>query len=597
MRARTMLLLGFGFLLTGFLIGVLSSKPEETKSPPHSATEVQVASTPVAPAPAIVEAEEEDRPQRTGPPTTQSKGPADTFLLAELGTVMDEPGFPPAGCEGWIMTAQIRNRETDEISHAQAACDENGIARFEFHGKTHVNWVRCIPPPDESWSIGFQEDHRDLSPGSTYETLLCLQSGHKAKGLVVDTLGQPVPDAVVHVFQDSREPRPEAWSPGFLTQRTNAQGEYRFDRMPPGFWVFAVEPGTWEMVQPTLGAQRKGAGAVGIHEATVVADAGTMHVVEVSSMEIRVLGSDGHSTIAMDLSMRPLAFDDGFLVPSGSPKNSTNPDRAPLRYKKPQINVQTDENGRAEMLLPKGRWQARVQSLPGSLAHEPELLLGEFHTNQKSVTFHLPSLFAPFRGVLLKTNGEPLQGHEVRLQNKVDGRIKSYWTLTTDQKGRFHHGLVSRMGSYSIWIPSGEDTLLNNWVVPPDWPGRELEFLVPAQEDLHVQFRDLDGNPHNHHFGIPRLISWDSSPNGMPDPNEAWWQFAKKRKYGTGRDGNLTLFDLQPGTYTIGLFSVHPVQESSKDGVPGFLTELSEIARFQVQTGLTEQEVRFSSTE
>lgn len=522
-----------------------------------------------------------------------------TILI--LARIADEEGdwdVPPEGCEGWPVQLRLWDRESDTAEILESQVGDDGIARFALPAPAHVDWIRCTPTTPVGPQFGVDEPRKDLDPGDVYETILYMRPGYVAEGSVVDELGHPVPGMEVHAYADHLKWKPTPWQPGILTTMTDDQGRYRFESIPTGYWRFGIRPGDWQMLVPRHGSQKAGLGAIGVRGDGTIAEAGVIQVIRGTSVRLRVSGHDGQAVPGLSLDLRAIDFDCDHIDPTSTPKKKGAESEGRIRYPYAYHLVDLDEQGEATVNLPAARWKVLLhKGVAGWSRIEPRRELGSFHTSEEVIEFRLSRELRTMRGILLVDGVDPAPGRRVWLMAGWDENLRTSFGTTTDAEGRFRFPALAPEGFFAVRTVSTDTTLANQWEVPEDWPEQELILDVPSQEPLHLRILDVDGEPHGRFIGIPKLISWDSAPDGNVDPADSWWSFAKQRKYGLDSKGEMTLYDLRPGEYTLGLFYPHALGDGDPNDPDKPLVEWAEITRFKVKTGESVTEIRLSLAE
>lgn len=512
----------------------------------------------------------------------------DILVRAELTLVDGEQGHPPKGCQGWKVVAQTWLSETGEVARFEAISDAKGIAEFHFPDFIHVDWVTCLPPQGSGHALSFYEGHDDLGPDDDYLALLHVTPSKGTFGHVQDHQGLPVGGAIVHVYDEGWTYGLGDWTPGFLSTTTDGGGRFAFEQMPPGNWVFAVEPEEWLMMDPVLGRQQEGAGVASIGPDTTEAiDVGILKVVPMVSIDLQMMGSNGSSAVGAGLYLEPTALDDWF-VRDIVDANMSKQEKAELMFSSDSRDVldelpysfhfTSDSSGKVTLRLLRGRYTMHVDALPGMFAGDENLPM-EFHTDQGDLIYRFHAPLGELSGKVLGSDGSPISTASVELRWRAGKEEWDSLDRDCDATGSFLFQSVRMGGEFHVRVWSGHD----QWL-PIDRPlsGAEfdgdLELTLEPAERILIRF-GMDVLPKR--TAHVRILDFTPREGERFDPDATWWRNCQKNSYHLNRSNRANLSRLQPGTYSIALYhsSPNPPSEVGQESV------VSEIGRWTLDTG------------
>lgn len=535
--------------------------------------------------------------------------------LRVLLRIMDDNGEEriPPDCAGWVVRAQSWLEATGEVFPHEARADARGVAEFSFAGFVHVDWVGCAPPAASGLGFSQISEHHDFDAGSDEEWTLPLLPGGAARGRVEQIDGRPAPGALVHAFDPGWDGDADDWTPGFLSARAGADGEFRFDGLGAGTWTFAVEPGEWMQIEPPLGSASEGQGWAEVAPGAL-ADAGVLRVHAASALELRVVDADGIGMQGIYFGVMALRIESEQLHDAGwdgeeeaesdptaewtarflageDPESWLEADAEPsddedsrLEWPYDGAARTTRADGRCSWHLPPGRYRVECWSpVPGA----PQGTFEPFETTVPGppITLRTPLATVDWSGRLVDEHGAPAEGASLTLSWTEDGSEAS-WEAESDAAGVFHFAGVPALRDCELRaMRSGLVSCA--WRVsltePPDLP-----FCLPGAAPLTVRFLDGDGKPIPLDFATPHLTPLRVTPPPIAPGARAGTVLLTRVSTVAGE---LRAYDCQQGEYEFRLthprFSFSP----SPKLLGGFATDTimategEEIGRWRVMTG------------
>lgn len=553
MHARHWLALGVG-ALGGLLLWVAlagdkparasASGPERSAQPVGDASSLELAVGPavlpsVAPTRADARAPEPDSGARQALEATSSP----VVVRVRLALASGEP----ASFAGWRVEAQSWIEKTNETFPHETEASAGGVAEFRFPGFVHVDWLRCVPPPESGLALAFAEHHANLDPGETLEETLELEPGGVLATRVLALDGQPVAGARVHAFSDDYGWTTD-WQPGLAWATSGADGRLELPPLPPGKWSLAVEPAAWVQIEPAPGDER------GLHtvEAGQRLECEDLRVVPRHALQLHLLDAAGRGVPEAEVSFRPLDLGAAglrsrlpepleiFLGRALAPEA----EGAPRIWPHDEMVRTTDENGDAALFGIAGTWELSiVQNLVRS---GPSARLSRvLELPSPDLTLRLPAALARFSSRVVDDRG-PVEGAKVLLRSLEDGGARAVETRS------------ARDGTFELrGVPPGVPCSLGIWEVdhlPAQWtiaiasdqeaPDRVLRRGVW----MNLLFVDTSG------AALPgRTITTLSLHPEEPQPAEELAVGARPRSGSTNRLGRVRLGPFPPGTVELGL--------------------------------------------
>ena len=517
----------------------------------------------------------------------------DILVRAELTMIDGEQGHPPKDCEGWTVSAQTWISETGEIARFEAVSDKKGIAEFHFPDFIHVDWLLCVPPEGSGFAVSFYEGHDDLGPDDDYHVLLPMVPAKGAYGHVQDQEGRPVAGAVVHAFDEGWTYGLNDWTPGYLTTETDGNGRFAFEQLPPGTWVFAVEPEQWLMMHPVLERQREGSGEAVIRaDATEDAYVGILQVVPMVAVELTMLGSNGVPAVGASLYLEPKTLDDWF-VKDLVDANMSEEEKVEAMFSSDSRNLSddlpysfyflSDREGKVRLRLLRGRYDMMVSTLPGMMEGDENPPM-EFHTDQGNLVYRFQAPLSELGGTVLSRDGAPIRGASIGLQWRTGEDSWDDLDRDSHASGRFLFQSVRIGGEFRVSIWPGTD----RWL-PLDRPlsradfGGDLELVLDPAEKLLIAF-EME-RPSNS-LTFVKVLDFQPRDGERFDPDAQWWHNVMHRHSNLSRNDRVNISWLQPGTYVVALYHARLDSESGMEPHP------TEIGRWTLETGEDWQEVK-----
>lgn len=556
-------------------------------------------------------------PDDPGSAESAAAGVGPPVHLRVLLRVTDEDGEEriPANCAGWVVRAQSWIEETHEVFPHEARADARGVAEFTFPGFVHVDWVGCAPPLASGLGFSQVSGHDDFDAGSEEEWTLLLAAGGGARGRIEQLDGRPAAGAVVHAFDTGWPGTADTWYPGFLQTRASDGGVFEFAALGEGDWCFAVEPGIWMQVQPTIGDYGEGAGFVSLVPGETV-DAGVLRVTRADELRIRVSDAEGDGVAGVEFALiaerfavpglqtagwaveeeyeepdwldRFLAGEDpeNWLSPSQPAASAVGAEAGP-EWPYDGYSQTTGADGECAFRVPPGRYRVECWSaLPGIPPERLEELAAD--VPGPPIEIRLPLNCHDWSGQVVDGSGVPVDAPELSLQWDEGGA----WYADGDATGRFEfHDVPDLRDCWLVGEAAGY--VATRWRVslaePPAAP-----FCLPAGENLWVEFRDPDGEPAELEGAFV-----DLRPLRVATPAAAPGTIAGEpdvHGFGTGLYGSrVYAAGLPAGEYelTLALRQFHPVSPNTTflSGVMELssFAESVELGRWQVTTGAGKQ--------
>ncbi len=386
--------------------------------------------------------------------------PAPVSVRVQLALASEAPG----SFDGWLVEAQSWLEHTDETFLHEARASAKGVAEFSFPGFVHIDWLRCVPPPESGLALAFAEHHADLDPGDSLEETLELDLGGVLGARVVDTDGRPVAEARVHAYSEGVGYDLTSWQPGLVAATTGADGRVEFPPLPPGDWCLGVEPERWLQIEPDLNS-----GACSEVQARVRAEDRDIEVVPLHRFRLSVRDALGRPVEAAEVQLAPLELRalatrtpeplEFFLGHARPPEEGA----APRVWPYDTLVWTTDAQGEAELFGIEGRWELGVvPQLGRGQGQTGELIRSVLELPCPDQTVRLPAAVQGFHARVQDAAGRPIEGVEAALVRTANGVSVS---TTSARDGSFElrglqPGVECRLelshrdylpGAWSVW--------------------------------------------------------------------------------------------------------------------------------------------------
>lgn len=550
MHARSWLALACaaGGLLIWWLAAREGGKPRAVAHAAPPAAEVArepvgLADAPVleAPAPTPLTVEGPDAPaSRPEPRQPLETTPAPVTVRVRLALASGEPG----SFDGWLVEAQSWRVDTDETFPHEARANAAGLALFTFPGFVHIDWLRCVPPPESGLALAFSEHHVDLDPGEALEETLELERGGVLGTRVVDLDGQPVAGARVHAYSEGMGYDLTSWQPGIVSATTGADGRVELSPLPPGEWCLGVEPDRWLQIEPDLDN-----GLCFEVERGVRAEDLDIEVVALHRFRLSVLDAQGRPVEGAEVQFTPRELRAPGLSTRSPAALELFLGRAPLPEEGGAPRVwpydtlvwSTDARGEAELFGPEGSWELRVVPLLGrDEGASDEVLRRGLALPCPDQTVRLPAALLDFHARVQDVGGRPIEGVEIELERAASGGSAS---ARSARDGSFElrglqPGVECRLVlTHSSYVP-------NAWSLWTTMAPEPPVFELRRAKAVRVRLTDPAGNP------VPgRPVSISSLlPDEPPAPAESAWSENNRRgTRTTDGAGRIQYTQLPPG--------------------------------------------------
>lgn len=458
---------------------------------------------------------------------------------------------------GWKVEAQSWIEATGAVFPHERAADAAGRAEFRFPGFVHIDWLRCVPPPETGLALAYAEHHVDLDPGESLSETLTLAPGGVLVARVVDLAGNPVAGARVHAFADGGwELAP--WQPGMAQAASGADGTVELPPLPEGTWALAVEPTDWLQVEPGSGDRR------GRKELARGArlEMPELVVAPLAEARVRVLDAAGRPVVAAAVETAPLEL----AQPGLAAREREEPDALSVflgraeaqvdgsegrRWPHGELYWTTDERGEARVLGVAGRWSVLVHAPLGTGARtdedEDESLRAELVLPGPALTVRVPGALAELRGRVVDEDGRALARVSVSLVRGDDD----------DWSGEAESG---EDGTFLLrGLPRGREYLLTLWerahlpVRASVWVAGDVDagtLELRRAHTLRVRVVDTAGAP----VAGKSLAIVARRPRAPLRPDEeAWFARNQRGSRSTDQEGRAEFGQLAAGEVELAL--------------------------------------------
>ena len=477
----------------------------------------------------------------------------------------------PHPLKGTEIHLQAWDEEADVTRHHAQPVGEDGISRFHFPGAVHVDWIRADFAPAFRHLSAFSDPHVDISEGSLFRIALEPVVGGRVRGRVADLDGAGLAGVEVRAYGDNdfvtkAGDRLGAWYPAHYAVTTDSGGGFEFSSLPPGTFLFAVAPGDWLQVEPSLLEYTDG--CLREVEPNGLAEAGTLKVVPRETVRVRVTDQEGRPSAATQVVVEVVSFSSPRLISReewetrfGSGKHVAEIER--LRHKGSSfvawpyelLELETDAQGQCSFVGVPGTWRVMVQPWYES---DEGLHVREVVLPQKELVVRLPHEFEVVRGeVVDSTTGAGIENAQVRLYlSEGSYRVKS------DARGGFIFPGAPVSQAYTLRL-SHEDYFPVGVELPADRT-QSRQSMQPARE-IMVQL--VDGADGHLRTGLVQLLRRVGPLAGQgDDPAAAAWSGGLPvpfRATQLSRAGKADFRHLYPGRYELALSL--PIRTGRKD--------------------------------
>lgn len=509
------------------------------------------------------------------------------LVRAEIRIEEDIEGSAPENVKGWTVVIQTWDQLSGTTPRFESISNAQGIAKFEFPGDVHIDWVSCLPPQGSGYGLSFLEQHTDLIEGDAYLAVLPLSPARLAYGRVVDQNQQPIEGAIVHAYEGNWTYGLNEWVAGFMTATTSTNGRFEFAQLYEGEnWAFAVEPEEWLMVHPAHGEQREFLGSVDFEEHIGNAvDIGELQCVPLNTVEVDLVDSTGLPISYGMLKVEPMTYDARYLRPTSHDQEALQLEGRALGAD--LINVgdyreefTADEMGRVKLKLVPGLWKMWMESLPGMSREASQTPEMEFHTNEAEVQYQLPVRLQKISGQVFAP-GDFSPYAEVRFTWSGRRNVEEM-EMETAAYGKFEFMGVIPAGGYEVRVwPESTALLPDEWHFSAADLQSPLHLTLKSGATLSLRFTQMREEPASAAFGVLRLESWTPESEGSVDLEAYWWKMRKGRRVNIVPDRTVTLGGLAAGTYEVSLSLPEPNYRAKSGSKPN----MYERQRWTIQTG------------
>jgi hypothetical protein len=522
------------------------------------ATELRAAEGPVVDGASVLPATRAvDSPSafESAPRRALDAAPAPVVVRVQLALASGEPGV----FAGWSVEAQSWIEATNETFPHATTANAAGTAEFRFPGFVHVDWVRCVPPPESGLALAFSDPHADLDPGERWEETLALEPGGTALGRVVDEDGGPVPGVRVHAYASHSWELFE-WTPGIAWAVTGADGRFELPPLPPETWGLGVEPDAWLQIDPEPGATRSSREV----EVGQRVDGEDLRVVPIERFRVRLLDGADAAVPGAELTLAPLELAAGltprhptkleiFLGRAAAPESP----EAPLVWPFGELEWTTDERGEAELVALAGRWELEVAPPLAVQGSASAPFRTELQVPCPDPALRVPTALAELRARVVDPEGRPIGNVYLELSRP---------------KGRSLESRTARDGTFVLrGVPPGSDyrlRLSHQEYRAAQWPlalvaSTEFpDFVLRRAGRVRLLLVDPGGVPLAEHTLAVRSVR----PAEPPSAPEAAWAHGPELPSGaTDEEGRIEFAPFPPGEVEVALLLPF-VAGASSDG-------------------------------
>lgn len=521
---------------------------------------------------------------------------ADGTVMIEV--LLDLPGGDrlarPHPLKGTEVHLQAWNEETDATKPYSQTAGEDGIARFHFPGAVHVDWFRADFAPAFRHMCAFAEPHVDISEGSLFRIALESFVGGRARGRVANLDGAGLAGVEVRAYADddfvtAAGNRLGAWYPAHYAATTDAGGSFDFPSLPPGTFFFAVAPGDWLQVQPSL-FETGDDGCSREVESKGLAEVGTLKVAPRETVRVRVTDQEGRPSAATQVVVEVVSFSSPGLISReewearfGSGKHEAEIGR--LRHKGSSfvawpyelVELETDAQGQCSFSGVPGTWRVMVEPWYES---EEGLHVREFVLPRRELLVRLPHEFEVVHGeVVDSTTAAGIENAQVGLYLPTGS-----YRVRSDARGGFIFPGAPVTQAYTLRL-SHQDYFPESVELAADRT-QSRQSMHPASE-ISVQL--VDGADDRLRSGVVQLLRRVGPlPGQSDDPAADAWAAGHSipfRATQLSRVGKADFRHLFPGRYELAL--ILPIRTGRRDF---WGQEISEIGVWQTWTLETSEE-------
>jgi len=571
------ILCGVAWLL---ISNVMDSANEEA---PPSVVEETVLEEPVASVEREVERSEFeglDEGQRAWAETVSASM---AEVQVEVTTLKGEAGHPPKDCQGWKVVVRYRQKLGGPMVSREGSLNRNGRVEIRFIGMVMVDRITCIPPQGSGYGFALEQTGVELLPRKTHSALLHVTPAQSATGKVVNHHGEAVANASIHVFPRKQNRGLRDWSRGILTTSTDANGQFRFDRIPNGAWAFAVQPTEWLMYSPGLEEQSEGHGLLYFYgEEDDATDVGVLGVVPMSVVQLKVTGSNDVPAAGVLVGASSVKMDDP-NVKASEEDDFSSLDDILLPYD--HYFFQTDENGEAALRLADGMWDLRIMNFPGIHTLDFETLTQGFTSHEGSLHYQIPAPMTRVAGSYVSPDGEPIP--HARFSITAD---HAKWSSSvTGLDGRFSFPSILLAEAYQLSVqPESTAWLPESWTLAAQSAQENFRAVATPSAGLLFKVRDLEGHPLQR-SGLSLRLMQLQQENAWPEHTASDpWRRTHGMQRGVDSSGVQEIRGLKSGEYLLVLF----YRSERLDPITGVRPEAEEVRRWTLKTGDTVHELR-----
>ena len=490
----------------------------------------------------------------------------EVLIQQEVDEETGEPSSSPGNFAWLDVHLQSWNEATDETHDHLATTDEYGIARFEFPGACHIDWIRSDFPAGSNSHAAFADPHEDVPAGAIVRFTLMAREPVRVVGRVTDTTGAPLANIPVWAMSGDvakADKRIEdEWYPPTYETLSESDGTFEFAALPDEYLAIGVAPGEWLQLLP----EKPGSadhpeweeadpilrGRFASDPDVMVAE--TIVLVPREVIDLLVIDSNRDPVPFARLRIEPISLNVANLV--GEESWDRRMDLAQTQWETDRVKalnvwsrdglLKSGEDGTARFFGTPGTWRVYAGTRIESTDREFQLTVHRGNTAIHELRF--PQKMASVSGrVIDGETGKPISGAKVRVYLEEDAE-----TIKTDEDGEFDMGGLPVEGNFGVRLTHAKyftrEIDANLSEVP-------IEMTMRAASELDLQFLDHKGDPIYHQ--PVRLVrrNGDEDPTPLGAEGKEWLSLLPVpiKEINTTRNGQVNFGHLYPGTYDVEL--------------------------------------------
>ena len=490
----------------------------------------------------------------------------------------------------WRVEAQSWIEETNATFPHEARANAAGVAEFRFPGFVHIDWLRCVPPPESGLAMAFAEHHVDLDAGESLEETLELAPGGLLGARVVDSHGEPVTGANVHAYADGFGWDILEWQPGIAQSSSGPDGSVELPPLPPGDWGLFVKPEAWLQIEPGPYDER----SLPALTAGSRVDAGTLRVARIHRFRLQVLDAFDRAVPEAAVSLEPLDLAahgmvtrepdepgslDLFLEHASLPVPGNEP---PPLWPYGELAWTTDARGEAAPLGIAGTWRLTVMPRLARSKDDAAAVRCELTLPCADRTVRVPSVLVELGGSVVDVEAQPVPGTQLRLKRSANENLAS---TQSESNGSFAlRGLLPGSeylleASHPEYVPAAKPVRVTADAEP-------TRFELRRAGALRLAFVDTAGAP----VKQKEISIVSTTPDEPLRPAEsAWVAEHPRRSRSTSDTGRVEFVQLPPGKVELGLLM--PFASSAVDAFGNRVVTRDVHQRWTVRVQAGEQQL------